>query len=396
MNTIDPIAETTAKVARQSYAQWVREAIALARGKGRPVISLFESSVPEPRALLRKAIQATTAPDFNPFYVSAFSGGNPFLIKMLAERYAVAPEQVLGTTGATGSLSLLYGAFTRPGDHVLVETPGFDLFHEFAADRGVEVDGFARRGPDFTIDPAEVEALLRPRTRLIVLTNLHNPSGMALDYEVLRQLAEIAERRGVLLVVDEVYGDYADDAARPGPAAAISPAIVSVSSLTKIFGLATLRCGWMVGAPEVIATVRELSSRLEFGISSLTHAVAAQVMHDPAPFVAHSLNTIAAARPVIECWLSAMHEEGLVEGRLPDAGCIFFPRLVGIDDTEGFAARLIADRGVIVAPGEYFGAAGHVRVGFGLPTEVLEPALDILADALRAHRAGTGRYAASH
>jgi aspartate/methionine/tyrosine aminotransferase len=81
-----------------------------------------------------------------------------------------------------------------------------------------------------------------------------------------------------------------------------------------------------------------------------------------------------------------MQGEGLVQGALPEAGCIFFPRLVGIDDTEAFAAQLIEERGVIVAPGEYFGAAGHVRIGFGLPSDVLEPALGILAGALRARR----------
>jgi aspartate/methionine/tyrosine aminotransferase len=371
---------------RQSYAQWVRQAIGLARGKSEPVISLFESSVPEPRALLRAAVAATVEPDFGPFYVSAFSGGNPFVLDMLAARYGVARAQVLGTTGATGGLSLLYGAFTRPGDHILVETPGFDLFQDLAATRGVAVGTFTRRTPDYAIDPAEVEAALRPETRLIVLSNLHNPSGMVLDHHVLGQLAEIAERRGVLLVVDEVYGDYAAASVRPCPAVALSPAVVSVSSLTKIYGLATLRCGWIVGAEPVVEAVRELGSRLEFGISTLAHAVAAQVIEDPAPFLAHSQSVIAQSRPVIARWLAAMQGEGLVQGALPEAGCIFFPRLVGIDDTEAFAAQLIEERGVIVAPGEYFGAAGHVRIGFGLPSDVLEPALGILAGALRARR----------
>ncbi|MES2059150.1 MAG: pyridoxal phosphate-dependent aminotransferase [Pseudomonadota bacterium] len=390
MSEIDQNTANAPEPRRQSYAQWVRQAIGLARGKGTPVISLFESSVPEPRALLRAAVAATVEPDFGHFYVSAFSGGNPFVIDMLAARYGVARDQILGTTGATGGLSLLYGAFTRPGDHILVETPGFDLFQDLAATRGVAIGTFTRRAPDYGIDPAEVEARLRPETRLIVLSNLHNPSGMALDHEVLVRLAEIAERRGVLLVVDEVYGDYADASVRPGPAVALSPAVVSVSSLTKIYGLATLRCGWIVGAASVVEAVRDLGSRLEFGISTLSHAVAARVIEDSAPFLAHSQGVIARSRPLIARWLAEMRAEGLVEGDLPEAGCIFFPRLVGVDDTEAFAAQLIEERGVIVAPGEYFGAAGHVRIGFGLQPGVLEPALEILADALRARRATRG------
>jgi aspartate/methionine/tyrosine aminotransferase len=340
--------------------------------------------VPEPRALLREVVADLVQPDFKPFYVSAFAGGNPVAIEILAARYGVGSEQVLCTAGATSGLSLLFRTFGRPGDHALVETPGFDLFHDLAADRGVAVEGFRRRAPDYAIDPAEVEAKLRPGTRFIILSNLHNPSGMALDYGVLRQLGAIAEKQGALLIVDEVYGDYADRAVRPCAAAALSPAIVSVSSLTKIFGLATLRCGWIVGAASVIDALRDVDSRLEFARSNLSHAVATGVLGDPAPFEAYTRDILAASRPIVARWLATTTQEGLVDATLPDAGCIFFPRLVGVDDTEAFARRLIEERGVIVAPGEYFGAPGHVRIGFGLPPAQLEPALNSLTEALRA------------
>lgn len=367
---------------RKSYAQWVARAIRLARSRTTPLVSLFESSVPEPKALLRSAVSATIEPEFSQYYASAFGGGNRYVLELIADSYKVSREQVICTTGATGGLALLYRAFARPGDHVLVETPGFDLFQDLADDRGLAIDTFQRKGADYSIDPVEVEALLRPDTRLIVLSNLHNPSGMALDYEVLGKLAAMAERRGALLVVDEVYGDYAGAEARPCPAATLSPAVVSVSSLTKIFGLSTLRCGWIVGAPAVMQVVRNASTRLEFGVSNLAHAVAAQILSNPAPFSDYTGAILAQARPVVEKWVAAMTAEGLVEISLPEAGCIAFPRLVGIQDTEAFAHRLI-DRGVILAPGEYFGRAGHVRLGFGLPREVLAPALEILADELR-------------
>ena len=368
----------------QNYAQWVSAALALARNVDPRVISLFESSVPEPRALLREVVADLVQPDFKPLYVSAFAGGNPVAIEILAARYGVGSEQVLCTAGATSGLSLLFRTFGRPGDHALVETPGFDLFHDVAADRGVSVESFRRRMPDYAIDPAEVEAKLRPNTRLIILSNLHNPSGMALDYGVLRQLGAIAEKQGALLIVDEVYGDYADRAVRPSAAAALSPAIVSVSSLTKIFGLATLRCGWIVGAASVVGALRDVDSRLEFTRSNLSHAVAASILSNPAPFEAYTRDILAASRPIVARWLATTTQEGLVDATLPDAGCIFFPRLVGVDDTEAFARRLIEERGVIVAPGEYFGAPGHVRIGFGLPPAQLEPALNSLTEALRA------------
>lgn len=375
-----------------SYSQWVNRAITLARGTDRRIVSLFESTVPEPRAALRSTVARLIEPDFGSSYVSAFSGGNPIVLDILAARYGVTRERVLCTTGATACLSLLFRAYGGPDAHVLIETPGFDLFADLAVDRRTAVTHFSRCRPDYAIDPDEVAALIRPNTRMILLSNLHNPSGMPLDHGVLCRLAELAERRDVLLVVDEVYGDYADASVRPCAAAAISPAVVSVSSLTKIYGLATLRCGWVVGAQRVIDRLRSFDARLEFGRSNLAHAVAAEVLRDPAPFERYTHDIVSRAHPVVEGWLRQMDAEGLMTGDLPDAGCIAFPRLVGIDDTEAFAEALIREHGIIVAPGEYFGAAGHVRIGFALPIEQLAPALAGLGDALRTARdEATGR-----
>lgn len=369
-----------------SYSRWVGRAIRLARQSDLAPVNLFESSVPEPRMELRNAIAALIEPDFGNSYCSAFAGGNPRVLEMLAESYGVSSEQVLCTTGATGSLSLLFRTFGKDGAHALIETPGFDLFGDLARDRGMAYDTFRRTAPDYSIDLGEISALLRPETRLIVLSNLHNPSGLALQHETLVQLARMAEEHGALLVVDEVYGDYADAEARPCPASTISPSVVSISSLTKIFGLATLRCGWIVGAGPVIADLRDVDSRLEFGRSNLAHAVAAQVLQNPQPFGDHTRGILANARPIIEEWFSEMSREGLIEGVLPRFGCIVFPRLVGIGDTDAFATELIQTHRVIVAPGEYFGSPGCVRIGFGLPPLDLQFGLASLSEALKKHR----------
>ncbi|HEX7822326.1 MAG TPA: pyridoxal phosphate-dependent aminotransferase [Sphingobium sp.] len=370
-----------------SYAQWVRRAIRLARNGSVPIVSLFDSSVPEPRHLLQESISKTTLPDFSPLYVSAFGGGNPHVLSSLATQYQVSEEQVLCTTGATSSLGLIISTFGRPGDHILVESPGFDLFADLAEDRGMIVDTIDRRPPEYSFDIKQIEARILSNTRLILLSNLHNPSGMALDYMFLAQLARLAEKRGIIVVVDEVYGDYATLEERPSPACALSPAIISVSSLTKFHGLATLRCGWIVGATPVIREIRAFSTRLEFGVSNLAHAVAAQVLREPQVYVDYTNTTLAASRPIVDNWFAELSAEGLVEGVLPRSGCIFFPRLPHVADTISFAETLIAS-GVIVAPGEYFGAPGHIRIGFATAAEALAPALGIVTEALRAASAG--------
>ncbi|WP_292959820.1 pyridoxal phosphate-dependent aminotransferase [Novosphingobium sp. UBA1939] len=370
--------------ASDSYAQWVRRAIAMSRARGGETVSLFESSVPEPRELLRQAVLETVEPAFSEHYVSAFGDGNPFVRDTLADRYGVPREQVLCTTGATGALSLIYRALLKPGDHVLVEAPGFDLFTCLAHAQGVAVDGFARHGDRFAINVADLEAQLTPRTRLVVLSDLHNPSGMQLDEAILRALAQLAERRGFLLVVDEVYADYAEGDRRRGAAAALSSAVISISSLTKIYGLGVLRCGWIVGAQDTVARLRAFSGQVEFGVSTLSHAVAAQVLADADSFTAATRSVVARCRPRFEAWFDRMKAEGLMVGALPEDGCICFPSLPGIDDTRAFSEWLIGKAGVIVAPGEYFGAPGHIRIGFCQRDEHLEAGLSGLESGLRA------------
>ncbi|ARR54355.1 aminotransferase [Rhizorhabdus wittichii DC-6] len=369
----------------ESYAQWVRGALAMARARDGQAVSLFESSIPEPREMLRNTVLDAVDPAFSPYYVSAFGDGNPFVRDMLAARYGVDRDRILCTTGATGGLSLIYRTFVRPGDHVLIETPGFDLFGYLAEASGATIGRFRRHGERFAIDVAEVEAMLRPETRLVVLSDLHNPSGMPVPQEVLRKLAALAERRGFLLVVDEVYGDYASKETRPAAAATLSPAVISLSSLTKIYGLAVLRCGWIVGADAVVEQLRRLNGRIEFGISTLSHAIAAHVLSDAAPFEANARRYVARCRPRFEAWFDAMVAEGLMDGALPDDGCICFPSLPGVADSRAFSEWLIERSGVIVAPGEYFGAPGHVRIGFCQEDDKLDAGLRGLEEGLRAY-----------
>lgn len=370
----------------ESYAQWVRRAVARGRASGSNIIALFDSSVPEPRELLGKLVTDAFAPPINARYTSAFAGGNPFVVEHLCAAYGVTADHLLCTTGATGALSLLYRALAGPGGHVLVETPGFDLFQDIARCHQIAVDTFTRTGADFAIDLDEIEARLRPDTGLIVLSNLHNPSGVVVPHATLVQLAALAERHDLRVVVDEVYGDFVDASDRPCHAASISPRFISVSSLTKTYGLSTLRCGWIVADPAVLAPVRELGERVEFGISNLAHAVAALVLDNATRFRSYSQAMLAGARPMAEKFFAGWRGLGLIEGELPRYGCIAFPRLTGIADTVAFSEWLSDRTGVIVAPGEYFGAPGHIRIGFALPPETLGDGLQMLGEGLRAFR----------
>ncbi len=368
-----------------SYSHWVRKMLRH-NARNQTQVALFESAVPEPVELLRQTISAAFADKISSRYVSAFADGNPFVVAALARRLGVEEGQILCTTGATGALSLICRALLKPGQRLLVETPAFDLFHRIARSLDRPVDYFSRRGPRYEIDPDEVRKALTPDTRIILLSNLHNPSGMALDRETLVAIGRVAEDHGAVVVVDEVYADYGGPGfvtASPG----LSPAFIRVGSLTKGFGLSTLRCGWITADQAVLAPIRALSEEVEFGVSRLAHAVAALVLENPQPFDRWRADMMASARPIIESWHGRWLADGLMAGDLPPHGCITFPRPIGIDSCIRFAQWLADRSGVVVAPGAYFGAPGHIRIGFALPAAELDAGLQALTDGLQLYRA---------
>jgi aspartate/methionine/tyrosine aminotransferase len=385
----------TTSMGGEAYAQWVRRAISRVRSAGDTIIPLFDSSVEEPVDLLRDVVEHAFRDPITDKYQSVFVSGNPYVLDALAARYQVPAKQILPTTGATSGLSIVYRAFLRPGDHLLVESPGFDLFADIGRSLGAEVDHFTRVAPDFFIDERALEARITPRTKLIVLSDLHNPSGMLLAPGVIGRIADMAARHGVHLVVDEVYGDYASLGHRLPTAALASPNVIAVNSLTKIYGLSTLRCGWLIATEELFQPIRSVSDHFEFGVSKLSHAVAALVLGAADRFGAYTKDVLDAARPIIarhhEVWCKA----GLVEGVLPEFGCIYFPRIIGVGDTLRFSDWLADKYGVVVAPGEFFGLHGHIRLGFAHEPGILEYGLARFSEGLSEYLARGRRTAES-
>jgi aspartate/methionine/tyrosine aminotransferase len=160
-----------------------------------------------------------------------------------------------------------------------------------------------------------------------------------------------------------------------------------VSSLTKTFGLFSLKFGWIFAAPAFIARVRARSPEGDIGVSKLAHAVAAHVLEAPDVFELHWKRILAGTRPIAEHHLVAMVEDGLLDGSMPAHGCMAFPKVVGVEDSVALAKSLWIEHGLLVAPGEFFGLPGHIRLGFGSDPATLDDNLGRLHDALKQGRA---------
>lgn len=350
---------------------------------------LFESTIAEPEHLLASLLADAFASPVTDRFESVFGRGNRYLLAALAQRYGVDEQRILPTTGVCNGVAQILAGLVSPGDHVLVETPGFDVLSDLARLAGAEVELLPRTGAAFAFDPDDLRARLKPTTQLVIVTNLHNPSGHRLDEKALRSLAAVSETVGAHVLVDEVYADFASDRGDL-PAARLANNLISINSLTKVFGLFSLRCGWIVTTRALARRIANASAGREFGVSKLAHAVGALVLETPAPFEAHWRSVLAQSRPVVERHLAAMRADALIEGELPPDGCIAFPKVVGHADTRRLAEILWRDYDIVTAPGEFFGQAGHMRLGFGVPAPAIDHGLAKLHEALFAlRRAGS-------
>ncbi len=283
------------------------------------------------------------------------------LREAIAARHGVGVERVATAGGCSGANFLACAALLSAGDSVLVESPNYDPLPAAARMLGAEVDTFSRRFEDgFDVDPDAVAAALTPRTRLVILTNPHNPSGALISDASVRGLARLAEARGIHVLFDEVYRDVVLDL-RPAPAATLSDRFLSTSSLTKSYGLASLRCGWALASPDIAEAIRRARDVVDVWapmpadrVSVVAFARLDRLEARARAIVRTNLDAVTAflaSRPDLEC--------------VPPRSTLAFPRLRGLSDSGPFAERLFRETGTAVAPGRFFGAPAHFRIAFG-------------------------------
>ncbi len=307
--------------------------------------------------------------------------GYPPLLEAIAERYGVGTEQVATGGGAAGVNFLALAALVRPGDAVLVESPGYDPLGGAARLLGAEVHTFERTFEDgYALDPDRVAAALTPKTRAVVVTNPHNPSGAYADADALDEVARVADSVGARVVVDEVYLTALQEVDTT-PAAVRSDAFVSTNSLTKCFGLAGLRLGWVIADAEITERARRARDVVDGNGPSPSESLAVVAFR-------HADRLLDRARSILEP--NGRMLRAFVEGRdelawvPPAGGAVAFPRLEGVDDTGPFVERAQHDFEVGLVPGGFFGAPRHFRVAIGGEPAQVEGGLEALGRALDA------------
>ncbi|HKA35308.1 MAG TPA: pyridoxal phosphate-dependent aminotransferase [Thermoanaerobaculia bacterium] len=302
------------------------------------------------------------------------------LVEAIARRYGVAADRVATAGGCSGANFLTCAALVDAGDHVLLEHPVYDPLVAAAKMVGAEVSFFERRFEDgYALDPVRIAAALKPKTRLVVLSSPHNPSGVLAEESALRNLARVAEKADIRVLVDEVYLDAALGSKHP-PAAALSPAFISSNSLTKSWGLASLRCGWTLASAEITERIRRARDIVDVWAPIPADRLSVLAFRNLDQLAVRARALIEANSRLIGDFFAGRRELECV----PSRSTIAFPRFRDGRDSGPFADRLFRDHRVAVAPGRFFDSPAHFRLSFGGATEKLRRGLAAIAACLEA------------
>ena len=302
------------------------------------------------------------------------------LARAIAAQCGVDPEQVVIAVGSSGANFLAMAVLLRPGDAVIVEDPGHAPIAGAARQFGAEVISLPRRAErGYAVEPEAIRAAVTPRTRLVVLTRPHNPTGALIDAATLQAIGAIADEARIHVLVDEVYLDTVIGPT-PRAAALVSDRFISTSSLTKAYGLVGLRCGWALASPTVASRMRAARAVL-VPDAVPSRRLALLAFADLEPLRARAGALIARNRDLLTRSLGGRTD---VVWTPPAAGTVAFPCLRRVNDIDGFVDRLLIDQGTAVVPGRFFGHPQHVRVAFGMGSAELAGGLDALTAALDA------------
>lgn len=299
------------------------------------------------------------------------------LTERVANKCGVSPNQVVQAAGTSMANHLVMAALLDSGDEALIEEPCYDPLLAVADYLGAKVRRLPRRFEQgFRIDTDELKRNVTSKTRLIAITNLHNPSGAFTDEQTLREIGNIADSVGARVLVDEVYLEMVFDGSA-GSAVHLGGQFVATGSLTKAYGLSGLRCGWILAPPKLAERIWRLNDLFGVNAPHPTELLSVLALDHLAQIRARSAALLKVNRLALKQFLNGRAD---LEFFLPTWGTICFPRLRR--SSNEFCDLLRAKYETRVVPGKFFEMPQHFRIGIGGDSEMTKRGFEKLAEAL--------------
>jgi aspartate/methionine/tyrosine aminotransferase len=295
------------------------------------------------------------------------SAGHVRLRQAIADLYpGFSGEDILVSAPEEG-IFLLMQALLAPGDHVVCPFPGYQSLYAIAAAMGCKVS-YWRPAEDraWRFEAADLEGLLQPDTKLVVVNFPHNPTGSLPSQEEFQAMVEMVRRRGSYLLCDEMYRFLELDRDDPLPAGcALYERAVSLGGLSKSFGLPGLRIGWCATREgKLLARMAQLKDYTTICSSAPSEILALMALAARPQIIAEQQARLRRNRAVLEEFCAAW--SGIIQATLPAGGSVCFPRLVGVRDAEAFCTEVRRRTGILLLASHLFDyGRQHVRLGLG-------------------------------
>jgi aspartate/methionine/tyrosine aminotransferase len=296
------------------------------------------------------------------------SAGQPELRHEISKLYQfIQPDQVLVHSGAEEAIFNFMNVLLEPGDHVIVHYPGYQSLMAVASAIGCEVTRWtAQENAGWELDLDFLKANLKPNTKLIVINTPHNPTGYLMSEAKLRQIAEIAAERDIWLFADEVYRFLEHDPADRLPAACdIYPKAVSLGVMSKTFGLAGLRIGWIATRNrEIYAAMANFKDYTTICNSAPSEWLSTFALRHLDKVVERNRQIVRDNMVLLNNFFD--RHAAKFQWHAPKAGAIAFPRLITGQNIDDFCHDLVTEQGVLLLPATHFEYPGaNFRLGFG-------------------------------
>ncbi|HXV96553.1 MAG TPA: aminotransferase class I/II-fold pyridoxal phosphate-dependent enzyme [Gaiellaceae bacterium] len=314
--------------------------------------------------------------------------GGEELREAIASTYeAVDAADVLTFAGAEEALFWALQELVGPDDHAIVTVPNYQSTESIPLAAGADLSGLLLRAENgWGLDLEELEGLLRPETRLVVVNWPNNPTGGVARPEDFRALVELCAERGIRLLSDEVYRGVELDPARTLPQAVdLSESALSLNVMSKAYGLPGLRIGWLACRDrELLGHLERRKHYTSICNAGPSEALATIALRNGERLRARTRETLAENLPLFEAFFAEWEE--LFEWEPPAGGCVCFPRYLGEESVEAFCRRLLDEAGVVLLPASIFASplaevpADRFRIGLGRKNP--RPALDAFGEFL--------------
>jgi aspartate/methionine/tyrosine aminotransferase len=302
------------------------------------------------------------------------------LQEAIAKKCEVSPDSVVAAAGTSMANHLAMAALLEPGDEVLMEHPTYELLVSTARYFGADVKTFARLESErYALNPATVRKAVSAKTKLIVITNLHNPSSVLATDATLCEVGDIASSIGAHVLVDEVYLDAVYENT-PRTAFHLGPEFIVTNSLTKVYGLSGLRCGWILAQPDLadkMWRLNDLFSSIPAHPAELLSVIALQHLDK---IRERARKIVEADRAVLSRFLDEHTPQHLSAVRTKFGTTSFAGLRKGT--SEEFLTALRRDSETTVVPGRFFGMPNYFRIGMGVNHEMFTEGLRRIARTL--------------